>query len=358
FRLGQLYEEGEPEATDRVKACEYYLEAAQFGHSEVLAILDQRVGLLENTQLEFKLAEFYLNFHKSNLKALPWYIRAADRAHVFAAQKLKLLAENDKEFAFQAAQLYEPDNPSKAFHYYVVAMCGDHSAAKEHMETLIQAGNPEAQYAVACGYYHHLNDSVSAINLCLKAADQGHVAAQHYLSNTDFNVEHYLHIAAAYETGAEVSVNLASAIKFYEKAYQKGDKSIAPHIAELYLTADKVSRREAVEKACEYYIEAIKDGYFDILLRLNNLVEMNSPAVLKKMIALYRLPFMIEHFGKAECDTKIAYLKNLQAHFSSLISDTSSMRFFNSERGVDDQHNRVDVHDPGKQLLIVSYLGF
>lgn len=283
IELGSAYESSQHHR----KAFTYYLIAAKKRYEKGLAGLERITPKLNDSTLQFQLAEVYENnFNKKKL-ALKYFKVLADQDNKIALSRMRALAKRDANCAYELAKSYENETSNKenAYQYYVFAMQNNHSRASDDLTALAESGDSEAQYALGYRYYHAQQCFSKAIHWCLLAAEQQHDTATAYINNTVFPSQYYLILANSYEKGEKVARNKEKALYFYEKALIEKNKEAAFRLGQYYQFDNE-------EKAFAYFIQAAQWGHTEALCYLERLAtELNSTTQLQ-LANLYRnLPF-------------------------------------------------------------------
>lgn len=137
----------------------------------------------------------------------------------------------------------------------------------EKLKQFANSGDKDAQFVLAYEFYHKRQSRFHAVNLAMRAADQGHKEATRYIKETVFPAEIYRHIAKNYESGREgIKPNIQFAILFYNKAIRLKDAEAAVDLAELLLAHDEI--KENVNEAFIAFINAVQLGEHDCLTTL------------------------------------------------------------------------------------------
>lgn len=230
----------------------------------------------------FRLAQLYSDSCFD--KACKYFIKAQE------------LGYSESECYFELGKLYEKNDLIKnhlemACEYYAKAALKDHGHSLEYLQDIAETGDLKAQIVLANVYYHQ-NNYDEAIGFGLRLSEKKYDLAIHFLKNTTFQKEHFLFIAKIYEQGTEeIKPNIHEAIYFYIKAYEAGDQKLAFYIGQLYQVPDQ-STGIAIDfnKACEYFIKAIRHGCLEAEMTLNQLAEQMNPELQLKIGNLYRDP--------------------------------------------------------------------
>jgi len=332
FHLAQFYQEdheGIPNNPENV--FKYYIQALNQGHSEALMVLT-RLATEGSANVQYFLGATYYHRQNNFLEAAKWCMKAAEQDHVQAKSYLastkfsaavcvqiahlyeqgewvckdtpraitfyvRASDQGDKNASFYLAQFYETDhdemlkNPEKAFKYYAQALNQGHPGALGALTRLAIEGNANVQYFLGAEYYHRRNNFLEATKWCMKAAEQGHQQAKSYLLTVKFSKEVYLRIAHWYEQGEGVRQNVDQAAIFYAKAGEVGDQNASVHLAQLYDVEHNGSPRDP-EKAFQYTVQALKQGYVEAVTSLERLAEEIGAGALLELGHLYRSPLL------------------------------------------------------------------
>ncbi len=278
IRLGVIFEGGLlGSSSDMLVVFDYYERALVQGHEEALELLIKLVERTRNSQLQYKLALVYLQIVKNLTQAALYFKQAINQGCAEARPHAERVAALDANFSYILACSFSSDGLNAAtinlcYHYYALATRNGHEEAKNRLEALAVANESHAQYALAVDYYHYLNKHEEAANLCMRAAELGHPQAWIYLTKTVFNKALSLRIAACYEKGDGVLVNLSRAAHFYDAAIKLGDRAASLHLAELYQTGGPAFPINLI-KACHYYHHAASHGCLSSLEKLKDLLE-------------------------------------------------------------------------------------
>ncbi|MES2142329.1 MAG: hypothetical protein V4471_05540 [Pseudomonadota bacterium] len=280
YELGRAYELSH----HYCKAFTYYLIAAKKRDEKALAGLESAISKLDDSALQFQLADVYENnFNKKEL-ALKYFKILADQGNKAASARMTALAKTDANCAYKLAKTYETDaNKEKAFHYYILAMQNDHSGASDDLTCLAESGDAEAQYTLGYLYYHPQRRFTEAIRWCLLAAEQQHSKATDYINNMDFPSQHYLGLAKSYEEGEKVSKNKDKALYFYEKAMVEKDNETAFCLGQL-------NQFDNEENAFDYFVKAAQWGHTEAVQLLERLAAELDPNRQLQLANLYRDP--------------------------------------------------------------------
>ncbi|HLD16258.1 MAG TPA: hypothetical protein VJB02_00880 [Coxiellaceae bacterium] len=290
LRLGRLIEAGEWGVERNVAAaCEHYFLAAKQLNVDALAALERLVEPSREGQIHYQLAEVYQQFVRDKQKALIWYKRAADRGFIEADIRLDELSKSDSEFGYAVAKAYEqaPDaqqNLIKAFFYYALSARNGYRLARESLEKFAEEGNAHAQFSLGYGVYHQEGQTVQAITWCMRAAEQRHRNALHYLNTTDFSGDICLEIARRYDTGEGVTVQAESAVAFYIKAHAKNNTQATIRLAQIYERGE-CGQVANVRTAFEYYRVAVTHGESRFLSTLEEITTVLSDPQLECKLA-------------------------------------------------------------------------
>lgn len=297
FCLAKIYEVGGSGlVADQARATEFYVLAANRGHLESLSALERIAELLKNKEFNYQLAGIYLMVFKNKTSALKWYKQAADQGFPKALSELIEISKIDPEFAYATAQLYETEakkseDMQQAFSFYALAMRNKYLKAQERLMVFVSSKNADAQYALGYEYYHQEKNLIEAAKWCMRAVEQGHVRALHYLTETKFSIEVCLDIARQYENADGVAVNIKQAIDFYTKASHLGHKPTALKLASLY-EKTAISSKQDCKMACYYYIQAVNYGYLSALDLLERVAEVADSDTQLAVAKLYRNPLI------------------------------------------------------------------
>ena len=175
YNMGEMYYYGLGVETDYVKAMEWYLRAAENG----------------NVDAQFSIGLMYdegQGVAQDYAEAMKWYLKAAENGNASAQNNIGYLYEN----GLGVAQDYV-----KAMEWYLKAA---------------ENGNDVAQYNIGELYYYGHGverDYAEAMKWYLKAAENGNASAQN-------------NIGYLYDEGLGVAQDYAEAMKWYLKAAENG----------------------------------------------------------------------------------------------------------------------------------------
>ena len=175
YNMGQMYYFGRGVERDYVKAMEWYLRAAEKGHADA----QYNIGCMYSNGL---------GVERDYVKAMEWYLKAAEKSDADA--------QNNIGYMYHHGLGVERDY-AKAMEWYLRAA---------------EKGNAVAQNNI--GYMYHYGhgverDYAKAMEWYLKAAENGNSSAQN-------------HIGELYENGLGVEQNLPEALKWYQQAANNG----------------------------------------------------------------------------------------------------------------------------------------
>lgn len=247
----------------------------------------------------YKHKELFLSLFP-NINAADPKILATENRESLRAAILGLQTANSIEYVYHTAQLYEAKNNisnhvKKACEYYATAVRADHAASITAIKNLANAGSAEAQYVLIFDYHHRRNEKTEAIKWCMRSAEQGHLKAQNYLLNTQFNAEEYLLIAKKYDQGdAFINRSRVSALIFFEKATALKNKEAAMFLGKLYQPNLNVpyilgsqETKDAAQKSFDCYLIAAQQGDIVAMDAIVNIAEyVNDDALHSKLNAL------------------------------------------------------------------------
>ena len=282
YRLIDMYQNTGDMEKDYKLAFNYYLDNAEQGDSEIKCNLGIMYKIGKGTKRDFQKALYWFTkaseegYEKAKyqignmyeygegvkqnyLKALDYYIEVGKPISKNTIDKYKEIAENgDSELQYKLGYMYEngigvPKNSKSAFYWY---------------ENAANNGIRDANNKLAWFYY--CGKSVTknidkAIDLLSKHAEVSDASTQCLLANI------YEYDVCDYE----------NAIKWYEKASQKGDKYATHNLAILYYEGEGVKKDP--EKAFELLKKAAEQGNEESLEVLKNLKEEYEKSKNKKV---------------------------------------------------------------------------
>ena len=282
YRLIDMYQNTGDMEKDYKLAFNYYLDNAEQGDSEIKCNLGIMYKIGKGTKRDFQKALYWFTkaseegYEKAKyqignmyeygegvkqnyLKALDYYIEVGKPISKNTIDKYKEIAENgDSELQYKLGYMYEngigvPKNSKSAFYWY---------------ENAANNGIRDANNKLAWFYY--CGKSVTknidkAIDLLSKHAEVSDASTQCLLANIyEYDVCDY-----------------GNAIKWYEKASQKGDKYATHNLAILYYEGEGVKKDP--EKAFELLKKAAEQGNEESLEVLINLKEEYEKSKNKKV---------------------------------------------------------------------------
>ena len=281
YRLIDMYSHTGDREKDYQTAFDYYFENAEQGDSEIKCNLGIMYKIGKGTKRDFQKALYWFTkaseegYEKAKyqignmyeygegvkqnyLKALDYYIEVGKPISKNTIDKYKEIAENgDSELQYKLGYMYEngigvPKNSKSAVYWY---------------EKAAENGMRNANNRIAWLYYtgkFGVDAVDKAFELLKKHAEVGDASIQCLLANI------YEYDECDYE----------NAIKWYEKASEKGDGSSTHNLAILYFYGGGTEKNP--EKAFELLKKAAEQGNEDSLEVLENLKEEYEKSKNKK----------------------------------------------------------------------------
>ena len=191
-----------------VKAMEWYLKAANQGH----------------TQAQNNIGALYAQGHgvdKDLAKAIEWYTKAANQGNMYAQNNLGAIYQYGNEVAIDM---------DKAIEWYTKAA---------------NQGMADAQWRLG-NIYNNMKDYESAFKWYLKAANQDHSNAQ-------------VNLGALYSDGKGVPQDYKKAYEWYQKSAYQGNAYGQNNLGWLYEKGYGVE--QSFTKAAEWYQRAANKGH-------------------------------------------------------------------------------------------------
>ncbi|KAF9203710.1 hypothetical protein BGZ49_006120 [Haplosporangium sp. Z 27] len=211
YDRGLAYYKGRNSAIDYLKAMEWFLKAANQGHHDA----------------QYRLGFMYQNgqgVERNYSQAMEWYQAAADQGYAKSQSSLGYMYANG---------LGVPQDFRKAVDWYYKAAVQGYATAQCGLGYMYQKG------------YGLTRDNFKAVEWLQKAADQGYHAAQFILGSM-------------YDNGEGVTQNYSKAAEWYQRASNQGHAGAECNLGILYASGNGVALDYS--KAIELYRKAAVQG--------------------------------------------------------------------------------------------------
>lgn len=261
FRLGQCYEFGRGIEQDFAEAAKWYQKAADLGHADALAKIgsfqrqtgDSHGGfksLLKAAEASFAYDAWYAlgecyeegnGTERDAAKAMEWYRKAADGYHIHAKARIGIMLYNQGAYSEAYTQLddaldwidaageYDTDvivenDKVLAEVYYIMGCCKEtgtgtpknETRAREMYQKAAQLGHKEAQQKM---------NAILERDRQQKEVHQKKLREFYKAAEEDGNADAMCRIGMIHEFGdpdADIPVNIAEAMRWYQKAADSG----------------------------------------------------------------------------------------------------------------------------------------
>lgn len=228
----------------------WYRQAITNGEQRALNELKEQAT--NNRQIARCLGEIYetggVNFRQNIIKALTYYQIASDLGDEGASYILANQYEQRANF-----------DPHKAFYYYAQAALQGHHEANEYLVNQASTGTAEAQYVLGYFYYLPRQDMQACIQWCVKAAQQNHVLAKKYITQTAFPADILHYLGQIYEQGDLIPKQLDIALNYYQQAAEKKHVPAILRLAVLY-QSDELDANKSDRQSFNYFKQAVALG--------------------------------------------------------------------------------------------------
>jgi len=230
YGLGRLYFYGQGVDQDYSKAAKWYRKAALQNHARSQANLGH-------------LYEAGLGVEQDFAEAARWYRAAAEQGRAVAQRGLGRLYEEGRGV--------EQSRPEAVRWYQLAAEQGDGEArsALDRIEAARPTGAPVAGLEIGAAAYDR-GDYTTALATWTALAETGDAEAEYRLGGL-------------YRTGLGVTLDLAEAGKWYQRAADRGHGEAMYHLGFLYLRGRGVSRRVEYGLAHGWFSLAAERGVGD-----------------------------------------------------------------------------------------------
>ena len=260
YQSGLQFEKGDRVAIDFVKAMQFFLRAAEKGHELV----------------QYKLATCYETgkyIEKNIAQAYKWYKRCADQGNAEAAYKVAIVYEWVK-YHEKAAHWYE-QAANKGYKGALYGQARMLANLKQHQKAhaLFMVSIAKKEYVTDCHFFLGklyangwgvIQDSVKAIEHFKEAGLSLHVC--YTLIGTKGEPAFLYNIGVEYDSGKGVPVNHAKAVQYYLKAAEAGHVLAQYQMGTIYESGAGAEKDYAM--AYKWYEKAAMQGHTEAAYKM------------------------------------------------------------------------------------------
>lgn len=363
YAIAQLYENtGEINLKFSFK---YYLLAAQRNYEDSLTQLERLAATLNDSEIDYKLAEHYYFFIKNKARALLGYKKSADKGFALAASRLVEISTMDSGFAFSVAEAYEnadasdeliaTHNRKEACQYYFLAAKQKHKGSLDALERLITVLlDHELEFELAGVYYQVMKEKNLSLMWYKKADEGGNLHVRSRLEEISKKDSEFAYrVAQLYEADGNYGV-----AKTHFKFAAPQNKEAAFRLGQLY-EEEALSTPTALTHAFDYYLMAAKQGYLESLSSLERIIVCLNDS--KREFELAEIYYTVVKNGALSLKwyTKSVAKFNAEAHAKLIeISKTDAEFSFDAAKLIEEESVALKVKNKNAEAEKLAEIAF